>query len=401
MEKFLFTEYKKMNKKILIFLGLVIIIGLGSYFLKTKNLSKKTAELNATQPYINCDDNKNDDRKMRQCWDDLVQDTTKNKGVAYSMQMLTKLSENPLFAKDCHSYTHTIGGEAYLEFKKSNEIYISPAMNYCGFGFYHGFMEMLFAKGGNIQTARDLCGYMDKQISNPAKYEYGACFHGIGHGVVDGSNKKDWGNAQALIEPGLKLCNQVAITAEEHYRCYSGAFNSISIAYISNKYGLNVDKKDPLKFCKQQKEQYRRACYADVAVIIMHETSYDLAKAIKLVESIPEDKYAIEAIKNVAGLKARVFTENLKEIIKICKSTQEQLRTACISGFGVGLIEFGQPKKEHERSFEFCGHSMLDDEEKRLCVKSVLNLLNATIGKEQLSVICEKVEEKYRNLCQK
>ena len=389
-----------MNKKILIFLGLVIILGSTFYFLKIKSLPKETTLLSDTQLYGGCNEIKNDDNKIRQCWDNLVRDTAQNKGIAYAMQILTELSNNPLFAKECHSYTHTIGGEAYLEFKKSNNINISPAMNYCGFGFYHGFMEMLFAKGGNIQIARDLCSYMDKQISNPAKYEYGACFHGIGHGVVDGSNKKDWGNAQALIAPGLKLCDEVAVTDEEHYRCYSGAFNSISIAYVSNQYGLNVDKKDPLKFCKQQKEQYRRACYADVAVIIMHETSDDLAKAIKLIESIPEDEYAIEAIKNSAGLKARVFTGNLKDIITTCKSTQDRLRMACIKGFGSGLVEFGPANKEHTRAFEFCGSSLLNDEEKTICFKDVFSLLGSSRNREKLNTLCSDLEKKYRHLCQ-
>ncbi len=394
-----------MKEKLLIFIGLAVLLS-GSYLVKTKTIDPRGSLRETTEFKSGCEDFEGDDIKMKQCWDNLILDTAQTKGVGYSMQMLTNLYSNPKFAKECHNFSHTIGGEAYIEFKKNNKIDISPAMNFCGFGFYHGFMEMLFAKGGNIQVARDLCNYMDKQTNSPEPYAYGACFHGIGHGVVDGSNKKDWGNAQALIDPGLKLCEQVAITDEEHYRCYSGAFNSISIAYTSRQYGLKVDPENPLKFCKEQKEKYKLSCYADVAVIIMNETSHNLEKAIKLISPIVENEYAIMAMKNVAGLRARTFTtennttDSLKEIVKICKSGEDRIVTACIRGFGAGLVEFGPPNKEHIRSFEFCGNSLLNEEEKGACYRDVFNILSGSKTREYLNRICGTLEEKYRNMCQ-
>lgn len=342
--------------------------------------------------------------KVLQCWDEMIREAAQEKGVGYSMQLLAKFYKDPVFARNCHNFSHTIGGEAYFEFKKKGELEMSPEMNYCGFGFYHGFMETLFAKGDSIQLARDLCAYMDGQIDNPLQYARGACFHGIGHGVVDGSDKGAWGNAQALLEPGLKLCNAVAITDEEHFRCYSGAFNSISIAYSGDNYGLSIDPKDPLRLCREQEEKYRRACYADMAVAVMDVAADDLARAAKLVESVEEDPYAMETMKNVAGLSVRPMLgagdTDFKKVILTCKSVQDRLRLSCIRGFGAALIEFGEPGREYARSFEFCGNPVLSDDEKRACFRDSIYLIRATVKAGEMEVVCGELDAKFRDLCE-
>ena len=359
----------------------------------------------AKQVAINdCSSIKDNQSKSLECWDEFMRNAVRTKGIAYSLRLLSSYYDQPMFSANCHIFTHTIGEAAYVEFMKNNKIDISPEMNYCGFGFYHGFMEALFQKGGSIQTARDLCAYMDKQTGNNYKSTNGACFHGIGHGVVDGSNKKDWGNAQALINPGLKLCGEVAVTEEEHYRCYSGVFNSLSIAYSSGQYDLKTDPIDPLKICREQQEQYKKACYSDMAVAVSRLVSDDLLKGSKFAEKIAEDKYANEEMKNLAGLKVRasILEEgfNFKAIADVCNSIQDRLRAPCIIGFGVGLIEFGNPITGYTKSFEFCGYKDFSEENKRACYKDSINLIRVTVTAEEFKSICTKIDVKYSDLCQ-
>lgn len=185
--------------------------------------TEKISEIDTT----NCD-GLTEENEAWPCWDELLRETIGNNGVAYVMNLLPELVTNPTFAAVCHSMTHTIGNLAYPEFRKNQKLETSPNMNYCGFGFYHGFMEGLFERGGNIQEARELCEYLEKQANNELGATIGACFHGIGHGVVDGSNKRDWGDPQALVDPGLELCDRVGVTKEELNRCYSGAFTKSS-----------------------------------------------------------------------------------------------------------------------------------------------------------------------------
>ncbi len=361
-------------------------------------------EENQTQVNLgDCESIKNNETKQVQCWDDLVRSATAAQGPAYALRLMAALYDNPVFAGSCHSFTHTIGASAYYEFKKTNKIDVSKEMNFCGFGFFHGLMETLIADGGTVQTARDLCASMDKASGSPWKSTGGACFHGIGHGLVDGSDKKVWGNPQALVAPGLELCDEIAVTFEEHYRCYSGAFNSMSIAYSSKLWGLETDPIDPLKFCREQKEQYKTACYSDMTVAVMRVVNDDVAKAAKYAEAVKEDEYAAEVMKNSTELKVRTYVEkgdyNFKEIINVCHTVQDRLRLPCIIGFAIGLVEFGPPENEHITSLSFCNEPGLVDDERRTCFKYVVDSLRVTVSPDELKSICQKIDEKYLEVC--
>ncbi len=400
----------RMNKKSLIFLGIVVfILGSSFYFYKIKSSKIEIISLEKVAEIIklsNC--NNLEKNKILVCWDNLVKNTAKEQGVSTSLKILSFIYNNPKLSANCHSFAHTIGGEAYLQFEKNNKIDISPEMNFCGFGFYHGFMEELFVKGGDIQTARDLCYYMDKQTGNKWQSTSGACFHGIGHGVVDGENRSDWGNAQVLIKPGLELCDKVAATNLEHYRCYGGVFNSIDIAFSSGEYGLELSKEDAINFCESQKVQYQGACYSDMAAsFIMRNTSEDLLKAAKLISSIKEDSNAIEAMRIAAAYKARALISkgdfNFKNIIETCKSIQNRLIINCIKGFGAGLVEFGPPGKEQEKAFEFCGNAILKQEEKNACSEEVIGLLRVALSEKQFNMVCiqagDKLGMEWKDFC--
>jgi hypothetical protein len=400
-----------MNKKFSLFIIIVVLLLFSFfYFLKTKELSQnlKTTNNDEVINLGDCDNIKNDESKTKKCLADLIRSSVENKGMAYGMKLFVKLYENPVFAANCHDYSHIIGEAAYFDFKKNNKIDISPAMNYCYFGFFHGFMEPLFAKGDDIQVARDLCTYMDKQIDIPYHNTYGACLHAIGHGVVDGSNRKAWGNAQAIADPGLKICDQVAIGTEDAFRCYSGVYNSISLAILQKKYGLTENIDDPLEFCKKQKDKYKRACYSDAgATRILLFVSHDLRKAAKIFETIKEDEYAFTAMFDTVQLEADEYMKHkaysFEEMVNICRSIQDRMRIACIKGWGSGLAEFGKPNEEHAQASLFCGNSLLTEEEKRSCFVNVFGFLRATKKPETFIEICGKIGkiagDKWKDLC--
>jgi len=349
----------------------------------------------------NCDA-ETDENQSWLCWDELMREVVGSKGVAHAMNLMPELVANPTFAAKCHSFTHTIGNLAFVEFQTNKELDISPNMNYCGFGFYHGFMEGLFERGGTIMEARELCEYVENKANNGLGATIGACFHGIGHGVVDGSSKRDWGDPQALVDPGLELCDRVGVTKEELNRCYSGAFNSISIAYRSSLWGLETNPDDPYKFCRDQKEQYKFACYQDMAVAVMGVVEDDFIQSIPFAEDIMEDEYAKENIRNLAGLRISVtFADeayDYNKYIAICKSIQSRLVLSCIRGFGSGLIEFNKPESGYDRAVNFCSNESLTKEEKTYCFLDVLFLIKASETPDGFKAVCQGLDEKYRNI---
>eukprot|EP00923_Selenidium_pygospionis_P025169 GHVN01044337.1.p4 GENE.GHVN01044337.1~~GHVN01044337.1.p4 ORF type:complete len:101 (+),score=5.81 GHVN01044337.1:571-873(+) len=95
----------------------------------------------------------------------------------------------------------------------------------CGYGFYHGFMETLLLTSGDVEEARAFCRYADEQLRGQASAASTACYHGTGHGAVDGGDTRAWGDVDAIMEPGFALCDQVA---ETEFHC-----TSVTLGYLT------------------------------------------------------------------------------------------------------------------------------------------------------------------------
>lgn len=340
--------------------------------------------------------------EARRCWEDSLRRIIAADGIDAAFEELAHLFEaEPAFAVECHSYAHLIGQAAYEQFSRERAFPVTPKTTYCGYGFYHGVMEAMLASTGNLTEARKFCLYMDTALAGQASNATAACFHGIGHGVVDGSDRSAWGNDQAIIDPGLTLCDQVATTDQEHYRCYSGVFNSLAIAYWSNQYGLALDHEDPLKICKRQRDNRRLACYTDMMTALMVITKDDLASAAHFVATIQEDRHAIPAMATLASLavRQRLSANDYGDIVATCHALTLRLRTPCIQGFGSGLMEFGEPGEEYQKAISFCQLSELADGERAACFQSVIGYAKTAYPPEKVHAICRTVPDTLRRLC--
>jgi len=67
---------------------------------------------------------------------------------------------DPTSRASCHTLTHYIGSQAYRLFAKHTPFTLSPEIAYCSYGFYHGFAEELFRRGGNVSSAAEFCAYV-------------------------------------------------------------------------------------------------------------------------------------------------------------------------------------------------------------------------------------------------
>ncbi|MBA3733449.1 hypothetical protein H0W91_03695 [Patescibacteria group bacterium] len=321
------------------------------------------------------------------CGDELITYKLKKEGLASAMTTLSELyNRDPFWRENCHELTHLLGQQAYLEFSKKGSIPIGPETAYCGYGFFHGFMEGLFASGGNVDEGRKLCAYMENQVIDKMKFVGTACYHGIGHGLVDGSDKKSWGNALKLLRPGLDMCDKVAETSGDHSRCYSGAFNSIWIAIGSSQWGLQVDKVNPYGLCEQLQVKYRSACYADAMIAVMKVTDRNFSAGLGLVEKIKEDLYARSAVSMLSGLTSRDYVgkNDWADIILACHNSQKRLVNDCLTSFAAGLVEFGEPNKEYEKAIIFCNSPDLIGEEKKLCFQRIISYFNVIYSPEKI-----------------
>ncbi|MCE9549079.1 hypothetical protein K8Q98_01635 [Candidatus Nomurabacteria bacterium] len=78
------------------------------------------------------------------CWRDELENILNRKGLSASFDVLAVLYETePDFVSECHGYTHELGEKAYFLFSRYKNIEMTPKASYCGYGFYHGFIETM------------------------------------------------------------------------------------------------------------------------------------------------------------------------------------------------------------------------------------------------------------------
>jgi len=343
-----------------------------------------------------------------QNWADAIQSTTRSGGVRVAFELFDKLfNTEPNFAENCHSYTHIIGEEAYKNFGTGENLDLTPQIAYCSYGFFHGFMETMLHFEGNLQNARNFCLNVDKKLGEDL-YTLGPCFHGIGHGVADSTNKTIRGQEDvfALVFEGLRLCEDVGQTKREIKLCGTGVFNALAIMYLNpEQYGLAFNPQDPYQFCREQKvsSYFREACYEDFKIIPMSLESNNFEKAARYVEEIKEDQYAVAAMDTVASFTTYYLLRDIKDrenAIKSCYSLQERLWASCIAGLGAGFLGQATPEKEYVMALEVCNSSLVQEKERVACYERVGRLINLRYPKQKAHAICNTVEEKYRRYCE-
>ena len=345
-----------------------------------------------------------DNSTKQTCWNDNLTLALKNNGIAAAFDLFAAFyNSEPEFAENCHEFTHLIGEGAYEKFSNKEDFNLSPHVAYCSYGFFHGFMETMIQKTGRSDDAGAFCDYVNKKLLGRAGSvgTADACFHGIGHGVTDGSDPRARGNVFATINPGLALCEKVGRNEREVKLCGTGVFNALSGFYLQPEYKL--DKSDPFWICRQQSKPYfKHACYDDLKTLTMTLADNDLASAVRFYEQIAEDDYATDAMDNLTTFAGyAILRDNtLDDAISVCHKTQKRLQVACIRGLGAGFMTAGKPDEEYKRAIgDVCGNALLTEEERIGCFERVLWVSYARYPIEKHREICATVPKQYQYHC--
>lgn len=354
---------------------------------------------NTSKPTTACD---NSESKLS-CYEDLIDFTLKEKGLEKAFEQFGELfQEDPEFASSCHDFAHKLGEKAYDLYSRKENFTVSEKSSYCGYGFYHGFMESLLQKTSDMNEARAFCEYIDKQLKKTTADAGGACYHGIGHGAVDGADPRSWGDPRAMIKPALAICSMVSsdeVPSPRYgklYRCSSGAFNGLEVLSTQKKFGLSINAVDPFWICRDQPDSYKEACFTQFVVALLNITKNDFEKAALSIDGIEEDTYAVPILQAMVVEFARVGKTNYEETLRFCRGLSARFHIPCVSAFAEGFLKYGPPQKEYIEAIKFCNSGLLQETEKTSCFERVLSLLRVWYTAEKSRVICMEAPEKYR-----
>jgi len=388
-----------LKTKFILALLLFVVSVEGIYLVSSQKLSLNS--FNTTDKYIFCDKFQDLGGKQ-QCWEDLIEKTLKSEDLDSAFNLLDSLYSNePQFASDCHGFTHLLGEKAYELFSKNQKFNVSSKASYCGFGFYHAFMESLLRTTGDLNQARRLCDDVGRQ-SNQNELARLSCFHGIGHGLLeDIPNPTLKGGAETITEKPLAVCVELSQSEVEIYRCASGVFNVLATYYGNPKVGLILNKDDPYLICHTQPTRsFKEACYDQMNSFILSLGQGDLSEAAKFTKSIKEDDLASAAVHGLAGAygQNQVSKIDYDDVVKECYNLKARLISSCLEGFLLGMIEGGKPEEEYIEAIKFCNSEYIKEDEKVKCFNNIVWNVRATNPKKLL-IVCSSIGQKYQKNC--
>jgi hypothetical protein len=269
-------------------------------------------------------------------------------------------------------------------------------------------METMLLATGDIDEARAFCQLVDEKLRGQASSASTACYHGTGHGAIDGSDPTTWGNAEAMMEPGFKICELLATNELERYLCDTGVFNAIEILSADPKYGLESMREDPFLMCNKQPVFRREGCYANMMPIIFANMSSDFQKVMDYVNANMIDHNVVAIDGNtvndltVIGIMfefIRIHGEeqdHMERGIAFCRQQERDDQLACIAGLSGGYIKYGEPGKEYVQNLEFCAHPQLHEDERDSCYAYTLPRMSGRYVPADVEMICAQVPLKYR-----
>jgi len=346
-------------------------------------------------------------KQTPKCWQEAVLSALKAEGVESAFNTIGELyNTSSLFAADCHGFAHLIGEETYMLFSEGEDFKLSLNTSTCGYGFYHGFMETLLLSSGDVLEAQEFCKEVDEQLSGERSSASTACYHGIGHGAVDGSDPSAWGNFDSMIDPGIKFCEFATQTFLQKYLCMTGVFNSVEILSTDPKYRISYIHDDPYAVCEDQPDEWAEACYTNMIPAVLRHTKSNYTEAMKYIhenitkpELITVDGYKTYDLVMLglahdftrANITNKSFTN---DAVEFCRKNEEA-RLSCFEGIAFGNIVFGTPESSHFDTINFCSNDALEEDERDACFGYFLSHIRNWLNDEESRLVCALVEKEY------
>lgn len=321
------------------------------------------------------------------CYDNIIKRELDAEGLPRTLKLvaaITAVDKN--FSDQCHTKMHDLGRDAYTMYHNDGDIQLDPTVSYCGYGFFHGFMEEMARVNGNIAEAKAFCTAVGKKLINQSAAESN-CYHGIGHGTTDGSDPSTWGDPVAMVSPGLVMCREATKNVEYLGSCYMGAFNSIELLYPDPKYRLDAHG-HPFTLCKEPKfsDEEKKACYTEMSVLTMTMVRGDFTKGLAFAhDAAPAfTEYATRFLAVYSF--ATVDTDPLK-VLAACRKIVPSTLESCIRGIAEGLKVYGKPNYEYEPIAAFCTNKALSKKEQHMCADYAL--ASDSTGAEGRRAVCD------------
>lgn len=278
------------------------------------------------------------------CWQPAIEQVYGEKGLdAVFAYVRNWQKSDALFQRNCHDVMHIVGEIAYREFRKDGQAEAREEEKYCGYGFYHGFIETMFAKSRtrDLQEVKQYCDIMD--AGKGVLGNGGPCYHGIGHAVLDSLPATQWGDAGHMLRVGVDACRKLLTDPWQYKLCVTGVSNGLANAMGRLDYKLKQPDRDSGKLiCSTISSDLWSSCYPEIVAAYLSNTKSDLNEALAVFDMIDNTDARYETVRGYLDSRVRVALGEktpMSELLVFCKKFKgDSDRTACVDGVATGLF---------------------------------------------------------------
>lgn len=337
------------------------------------------------------------------CFDMRLKEIVKEDGVSAAFAALAESYDSGNVASACHWSAHRIGEQAYEEQKLGRPLDMAKETYYCGFGFYHGYLEAMLRDDPDPENQREMvvafCDEAQRQLGGEARDN---CYHGTGSGYTENPpERRVWGNPELVVAPGLQICERLFGDTREWEMCTTGVYAVPANFMSEDSYGFFLDPEDPFRFCASQDKRLHRACYGEFAAKLVKVTKGDLSKVVRYAERIDDRGIAklVTTVGAAVTMQEAVLRDDNSSFIDACQSFPSDLRDQCIDGVVWGFLYHGRIGEEHVKAMAFCESDRFSGDGRELCYQRIVARAGNMYSTERFKAICSSLSERYRHYC--
>jgi hypothetical protein len=261
-------------------------------------------------------------------------------------ELANDLEADPELANTCHMMVHAIGNSAFDRYGFVEAM--TYASDLCGSGYMHGATEKYIAAQDDPEAV----------LKNVCPADYGACFHGVGHGLMMFHNGD--------VSEALKNCSEFP-EQKEQVQCSEGVFMELFSSDTNVHKNKRLDPENPMGLCQDQSDLYKSACYFYVPRYFL-KMKPDAYSELMNTCSILSDGFDQQCARGAGSAVMKTNLSRIPFVIQTCESAPENLKNACFSGLtSYYVIHIGSL----ERAKNLCPQLPL--EHQKTCESTVAN----------------------------
>lgn len=321
--------------------------------------------------------------KQDECWVEEFHNVYKELGEEAMFAVIdTYVQNDEMFNRNCHDTMHGVGDFIYDTYKETGDPILHPGTSYCGYGFYHGFIERMIEEEGSYTASVQYCERIAEDPRHLApgygQQAQNACQHGFGHSLFDTLPGTLWGDIDAMVGKNLTQCSELFPEEPAHFQCATGVFNALMLALANNWYELSYDLilDDPYRLCRETTDFYKPACYIDMVVHHTYWAKTPHEEVFATIRDIKHDQSRHDTLEaftsNVLQRELSKSIEDRYEFARNCFDvTETAMQMACFSGIHHGIFQRTNQYTNQAESQLLCDR-FDDATQKEVCESTIL-----------------------------